>query len=109
MLATGFITIIGYFDEGHANIYGSFSNYLASGGYPPLSDYLMWSIITAMSRGILFNIISKLTRQSFPLPTRLHLYSYPNSICYPHISVHFFVFSLCLQNIFISHNIIMSC
>lgn len=40
-----FVTIVGYFDEGHARTYGSFANYLVQGGVPPLSDYLLWSFI----------------------------------------------------------------
>lgn len=71
VLSISFVTIIGYFDEGHARIYGSFSNYLAAGGYPPLSDYLLWSIITVIFGGIIFNIISKLAPKPLPLTARL--------------------------------------
>ncbi|WP_420627824.1 hypothetical protein [Candidatus Leptofilum sp.] len=38
-VATLFVTAVGYFDEGNHRIYGSFGNYLAKGGVPPLSDY----------------------------------------------------------------------
>lgn len=44
-VATIFVTIVGYFDEGNPRIYGGFINYLLQGGLPPLSDYLVWGFI----------------------------------------------------------------
>ena len=96
LLTTGFITVIGYFDEGHAKIYGNFSNYLASGGYPPLSDYLVWSIMVAISGAILFNIISKQTQRSFPLFTRL----LSTALLIPFVMITFLVVFICFIYVF---------
>lgn len=54
-----FVTIIGYFDEGHARIYGSFGNYIDQSGYPPLSDYIVWMTITGIVGILVFNLFSQ--------------------------------------------------
>ena len=40
------VTVIGYFDEGHPRIYGSFGNYLAHNAIPPRQDYVLWLAIS---------------------------------------------------------------
>lgn len=67
------VTVIGYYDEGHAKIYGSMGNYLSAGGYPPFSDYLMWTIIFSVFGLLTFNIISAGKDFKSPLVLRILL------------------------------------
>jgi len=39
------VTLIGSFDEGNLSHYASFIIYLKQGGIPPLSDYMLWSVV----------------------------------------------------------------
>ena len=65
------VTIIGYFDEGHYRVYGSFGNYLTERGYPPINDYLMWSAMSTVIGLVVFNLISARASQNAPFPLRL--------------------------------------
>ncbi|MEM7365280.1 MAG: hypothetical protein AAF525_14760, partial [Pseudomonadota bacterium] len=38
-------TVIGYIDEGHPRIYGSFANYLMHQAWPPFNDHVLWLLI----------------------------------------------------------------
>lgn len=58
LLSACLVTIIGFFDEGHQQIYGSFYNYLSAGGYPPTVDYIAWVTLGSLPGMISFNLIS---------------------------------------------------
>ena len=67
------ITIIGYFDEGHYRIYGSFTEYILQGGTPPLSDYIMWCLIFGVIQLGIFNLLSSATNWQRSLAERVIL------------------------------------
>ena len=52
--STVFVTVIGYFDEGHHLVYAGFVDYLLLGGHPPLSDYLLWTGIFTFWGGLIY-------------------------------------------------------
>ncbi|MBT8230274.1 MAG: hypothetical protein KJO50_08435 [Bacteroidia bacterium] len=67
------ITIIGYYDEGHHRIYGSFINYLGNSGQPPLSDYILWGIIFGILGMVVFNILEMTSLGKSHLANRIIL------------------------------------
>ena len=56
------VTVIGYFDEGHPRIYGSFANYIAQQGWPPLSDYAVWLVIFELVAIFVWLLVRGVTR-----------------------------------------------
>lgn len=86
-------TIIGYFDEGHQNIYNGFWNYLQQGGYPPINDYLVWTIFFCIAGIISFNI--------FSLGFKQKLFRYRFVLSFLFLPF-FFMFSLVLIGIILS-------
>ena len=53
-------TLVGYIDEGNATRYGTFGNYLSEGGMPPLSDYLLWSVLCSVFGLIGYYVLKRL-------------------------------------------------
>ncbi len=67
------ITVVGFFDEGHSRIYGTFSNYMSQAAYPPLSDYLLWTFIFVPLGLMTFNLISAISQYKSSLSRRIFL------------------------------------
>ena len=66
-----FVTMIGYFDEGNHLIFAGFGDYLAKGGVPPASDYVLWGVIFVVLGVILFHLQSLVPRLQTAFATRL--------------------------------------
>ena len=69
------VTLIGTVDEGNMARYGSLIVYLKQGGIPPLSDYILWSVVNVTLGIPAFFVISEsVPARSFAMKAALTLF-----------------------------------